>query len=98
MHRFFVSPEEFTENTVTIKGSDVNHIRTVLRMKPGDRIEALDGEGFRYEVVLAEVGRDHVRGEILSKTATQTESPVKIQMGQALIKGNAFDLLVRKAT
>jgi len=98
MHRFFVTPEGFSENTVTIKGSDVNHIRTVLRMKPGDRIEALDGEGFQYEVVLAEVGRDHVRGEILSKTATQTESPVKIQMGQALIKGNAFDLLVRKAT
>jgi 16S rRNA (uracil1498-N3)-methyltransferase len=98
MHRFFVSPEEFSENTVTIKGSDVNHIRTVLRMKPGDRIEALDGEGFQYEVVLAEVERDHVRGEILSKTAMQTESPVNIRMGQALIKGNAFDLLVRKAT
>lgn len=98
MHRFFVSPEGFFENTVTIKGSDVNHIRTVLRMKPGDRIEVIDRKGFQYEIVLAEVERDHVRGEILSKTAMQTESPVNIRMGQALIKGNAFDLLVRKAT
>ncbi len=98
MHRFFVSPEGFSEKTVTIKGPDVNHIRTVLRMKPGDWIEVIDGEGFRCEVVLAEVERDHVRGEILSKTVMQTESPVNIRMGQALIKGNAFDLLVRKAT
>ena len=98
MHRFFVSPDGFSEKTATIKGPDVNHIRTVLRMKPGDRVEVIDGEGFRYEVVLAEVERDHVRGEILSKTPMQTESPVNIRMGQALIKGNAFDLLVRKAT
>jgi 16S rRNA (uracil1498-N3)-methyltransferase len=98
MHRFFVSPERFSENTVTLKGSDVNHIRTVLRMKPGDRIEVIDRQGFQYEIVLAEVERDYVRGEILSKTVMQTESPVNIRMGQALIKGNAFDLLVRKAT
>jgi 16S rRNA (uracil1498-N3)-methyltransferase len=98
MHRFFVSSNEISEKSITIKGSDVNHIRTVLRMKPGDRIEVIDGLGFQYEVVLAVVERDHVRGEILTKTAMQTESPVNIRMGQALIKGNAFDLLVRKAT
>ena len=98
MHRFFVTSEGFSENTVTLKGSDVNHIRTVLRMKPGDRIEVIDHQGLQYEVVLAEVERDHVRGEILSKIEMETESPVNIWMGQALIKGNAFDLLVRKAT
>jgi len=98
MHRFFVTSEGFSENTVTLKGSDVNHIRAVLRMKPGDRIEVIDHQGLQYEVVLAEVGREHVRGQILSKIILQTESPVNIRMGQALIKGNAFDLLVRKAT
>jgi len=98
MHRFFVLPEGFSKKTVTIKGSDVNHIRTVLRLKPGDRIEVIDHHGFQYEIVLAEVERDHAQGEILSKIAMQTESPVTIRMGQALIKGNAFDLLVRKAT
>jgi 16S rRNA (uracil1498-N3)-methyltransferase len=98
MHRFFVPPDGFSEKTVTIEGPDVNHIRTVLRMKPGDRIAVVDPEGFQYEVILAQVERDHVQGEILSKTALKTESPVNIHMGQALIKGNAFDLLVRKAT
>ena len=98
MHRFFVTAEGFSDKTVTLNGSDVNHIRVVLRLKPGDRIEVLDHQGFQYEVVLAEVERDHVRGEVLSKIAIQTESPVNIRIGQALVKGNAFDLLARKAT
>jgi 16S rRNA (uracil1498-N3)-methyltransferase len=98
MHRFFVTQEGFSEKTVTITGSDVNHIRTVLRKKPGDHIEVIDHQGFQYEIVLEEVERDHVRGEILSKIEIKTESPLSIRMGQALIKGNAFDLLVRKAT
>lgn len=97
MRRFFVAPEGFSEKTVTLKGPDVNHIRTVLRMKPGDCIGVVDGEGFQYEVRLTEVERRTVRGDILSRTALETESPVDITMGQALIKGNAFDLLVRKA-
>jgi 16S rRNA (uracil1498-N3)-methyltransferase len=98
MHRFFLPPEGFSDKTVTIKGPDVNHIRTVLRMKAGDRIAVIDPQGFQYEIVLAEVERDHIQGKILSRTTLKTESPVNIQMGQALIKGNAFDLLVRKAT
>ncbi len=98
MHRFFVTAEGFSEKTVTITGSDVSHIRTVLRMKPGDKIEVIDPQGFQYEIVLAEVDKAHVRGDILSKIEMQTESPVNIRMGQALFKGNAFDLLVRKAT
>ena len=97
MRRFFVAPEGFSEKTVTLKGPDVNHIRTVLRMKPGECLGVVDGEGFQYEVRLTEVERRTVRGDILSRTALETESPVDITMGQALIKGNAFDLLVRKA-
>jgi len=98
MHRFFVTADGFSENTVTITGSDVNHIRTVLRMKPGDKIEVIDPQGFQYEIVLTEVEKAHVRGDIYSRIEMKTESPVNIRMGQALIKGNAFDLLVRKAT
>ncbi|NIQ03480.1 MAG: 16S rRNA (uracil(1498)-N(3))-methyltransferase [Nitrospinaceae bacterium] len=97
MHRFFVPPEDFSNGTVTIRGPDVNHIRTVLRMKPGDRIGVLDGRGQRFEVELTGLTKDEVTGEIVSQSAVQTESPIEIAMGQALIKGNGFDNLVRKS-
>ena len=98
MHRFFVSPEKISDDTVTLTGPDVNHIRTVLRMKPGDTFGVMDGAGFLYEVELQEVSRDVVQCAILSKTEMTSESPLNIYMGQALLKGSALDSAVRKAT
>ena len=45
MHRFFVEPEQIFPEYVEILGGDVNHIRNVLRMSPGDRISVSDGLG-----------------------------------------------------
>ena len=56
MHRFFTSPENITDGKVILRGSDVVHIRTVLRLKRGDRIQVLDGRGNCYTVILTCVG------------------------------------------
>ncbi len=55
MHRFFVQPENITGDEIVLRGTDVNHIRTVLRLKPGNRVQILDGLGSRYFVQLTEV-------------------------------------------
>lgn len=94
---FFVPPENISNDQVVLRGSDVTHIRTVLRLKPGDSIHVLDGRGFRYCVRLQQVRPKQVAGQIVSKEKIQTESPVAITMGQAVIKGNKFDGVVRRA-
>jgi len=66
-------------------------------LKPGNQIMVLDGLGSRYLVQLAEVKSREVRGRIESKEDYQTESPLVIQMGVALLKGNKLDPVVRKA-
>ena len=38
MYQFFIEDENAAEDFVTIEGSDVNHIKNVLRMKPGEKI------------------------------------------------------------
>lgn len=97
MHRFFVPPEQIDEKRVTVRGSDVNHIRNVLRLKAGDRICVLDGLGKQWQVRLTRLDAKEVEGEVVTEVGMDTESPVQIIMGQALIKGNRFDHLVRKA-
>jgi 16S rRNA (uracil1498-N3)-methyltransferase len=97
MHRFFVQPEKITGDQVVLQGSDVSHIRTVLRLQAGDRIHVLDGLGKRYLVQLTEVNPRAVHGRVESKEDYQTESPVNIQMGAALLKGNKFDPVLRKS-
>ena len=45
MRRFFISPEQLNLPRPFIGGDDARHLRTVLRLKPGDMIAVLDGKG-----------------------------------------------------
>ena len=97
MHRFFAHKSNFLNNLVVLQGSDVSHIRTVLRLTVGDEIEVLDGEGTLYLVRLSEFKKNLIKCEILSSEKIDTESPLKIHLGQSLVKGNGFDIILRKA-
>ncbi len=98
MHRFFTTPEYISDEKVILRGSDVAHIRTVLRLKKGDRIQVLDGRGNCYTVILTNVGRDTIESSINSKDdANNCESPLKICLGQGMVKGTGFDSIVRKS-
>ena len=50
MQRFFVEPFQIEEENhqIHITGSDVNHIRNVLRMKQGDKLWISDGGEKEY--------------------------------------------------
>ena len=98
MHRFFTSPENISEGVVTLCGSDVAHIRNVLRLKSGDRVQVLDGRGGCFVVSLIRVGREKIQGRIESREdARNYESPLFIRLGQALVKGTGYDGIVRRA-
>ena len=38
MYRFFIKEEQIHDGMIEIMGSDVNHIKNVLRMKTGDKV------------------------------------------------------------
>ncbi|MBI4384791.1 MAG: 16S rRNA (uracil(1498)-N(3))-methyltransferase [Nitrospinae bacterium] len=97
MRRFFTPPENISGDRLVIRGSDVAHIRSVLRLRPGDRVHVLDGRGNRYCAELTGVGRQEVAARIVSRETAETESPVSIRMGLPLLKGNKFDDILRKA-
>ena len=82
---------------MVLEGSDVIHIRTVLRLTVGDEIEVLDGEGSLYLVRLSESKNKLIKCEILSSEKIEAESPLKIYLGQSIIKGSGFDVILRKA-
>ena len=48
MHHFFVTPEQVRESHIYIEGSDVNHVKNVLRMKLGEELEICDGNNKKY--------------------------------------------------
>ena len=45
MYQFFVEPGQIdvTAKSVIIRGNDVNHIKNVLRMRPGEEVAVSNG-------------------------------------------------------
>ena len=48
MYHFFVEEEQIEEKLIRITGSDVNHIRNVLRMKPKEELLISSRQGGDY--------------------------------------------------
>lgn len=96
MHHFFTETEFFTKSEAVITGPDVNHIRNVLRMKPGERILLSDGKGTNCLCELTEIGSERVTARILQKEVKDTELPVEVTLFQGLPKGDKMDYVVQK--
>lgn len=68
MYQFFVESGQIGKDSVMIEGSDVNHIKNVLRMKPGEKIRISGPAGENYFCEIAEIENSFVRASILEKT------------------------------
>jgi 16S rRNA (uracil1498-N3)-methyltransferase len=86
-------------STVQLSGDEARHLRSVLRLGPGDRVFVFDGAGHEYECEVTEGGKDFVRLKVIGEVAPASpESPLKITLAVALLKSDKFDLVVQKAT
>ena len=97
MHHFFVTPEQVKEETIIIDGSDVNHIKNVLRMKIGEELEISDGNNKKYLCEIASMTADEVCAMIKQELIVDTELPSKIYLFQGLPKSDKMELIVQKA-
>ena len=95
MRHFFVEPAALEKPVVAIEGSDVRHIKNVLRLKPGDKIRVFDGEGFEYDASIERFFTGRVEIKIGCKFPGGKESPVQIAVAQALLKEKKMDRLLR---
>jgi len=98
MRRFFVDRELIHSDRPILIGRDVKHIRTVLRLKPGDEITLFDGEGSEYCARIIGSTPRAITLFVLHQHPAISESPVEITIGQALIKARKMDRIVRQLT
>ena len=97
MYRFFVDSKDVTDEEVRITGSDVNHIKNVLRMKNGDKIYVSDGDITDVTCEITEINDDEVIAKIIEEHEN-TELASKIVLFQGLPKSDKMELIVQKAT
>ena len=97
MYHFFVSPDQVHGEKVCITGPDVNHIRNVLRMKPGEKIQISDGQKEDYYCIIDQIAPDQVTAVITGRDEEGTELAGQIWLFQGLPKGDKMELIIQKA-
>lgn len=97
MYRFFVEKEQIGEKMIRIVGSDVNHIRNVLRMKPGEEILISDGEKKEYHCEIKTLDPEYVEAGIMFVKEEGLELPSKVYLFQGLPKNDKMELIIQKA-
>lgn len=99
--RFFAPPSafNFSKRTVMLTADEARHLREVLRLKPGDEVSVFDGEGKEFRARVVQARREFAELELDDEIApARPESPLRITLAVALLKGEKFDLVVQKAT
>lgn len=100
MYQFFVEPDQIdvTGKSVIIRGTDVNHIKNVLRMRPGEEVAVSNGiDGKEYRCGILALEEDCVRLELRFIKEDGVELPAKIYLFQGLPKADKMELIIQKA-
>ena len=97
MQRFFVEPHQIDseKHAIHITGSDVNHIRNVLRMKKGEELWISDKEK-EYHCVIDST-EEEVLLHILYVQEPDYELKNRIYLFQGLPKADKMELIIQKA-
>ena len=97
MYHFFVSPSDISGRDICIR-DDYNHIKNVLRMKPGEVISVSDGvTGNEYRCHIEDYTEAEVHCRLDFIKEADTELPVKVLLFQALAKGDKMEYVIQKA-
>ena len=96
MHRFFVPPGQESGTSLQLSGSEAHHALHVLRVRRGERVGVLNGQGLVLECAVEETRHDQVSLKVLDRR--QLARPCQITLAQAIPKGRLFESIIQKAT
>ena len=99
--RFFAPPSafNFSKHLVTLTSDEARHLREVMRLKTGDDVQVFDGTGREFRAVVSQARRESAELELGAEIQPpRPESPLKLTLAVALLKGEKFDLVVQKGT
>lgn len=96
MFRFLLKNKDIKNKAVIFDSEQSKKIRKVLRMKPGDKVEAFDNKGWKYTVELEKITNDFTVGRIVEQSLHEKSS--NIVLYQALPKNLKVEYVLQKCT
>ena len=101
MQKFFVREDQIEQqnNQIMIMGTDVNHIKHVLRYEPGQNIEVTSIEKAQsYICEIVKLEEEKIDCKIIKKIETSKEANIDIHILQGLPKADKMEWIIQKCT
>ena len=98
MPKFFVKDEQINNQEIQIQGTDVNHIKNVLREKIGSELTICNEKtGQDYLCEIKEIKEENIICNIKEKLLNNVESNIKVTIMQGLPKADKMELIIQKS-
>jgi 16S rRNA (uracil1498-N3)-methyltransferase len=97
--RVFISVDDWSSDSIRVRGAQAHHLRNVLRARPGDSFEFIDGQGRWARATLeAHSPRGEVSCLIREQSMTPSRAEDSMVLLQALVRFERFEWILEKAT
>lgn len=93
MQRYFTKDKD--NNYLILDNTDIHHIKNVMRMNIGDKIECIYDETL-YICEIVDLTSPRVK--IIEKSSNNTETAIDVTIAIALVKEQKMDLILQKLT
>ena len=94
MQRYFINNNQINNNIVTITGDDVHHIKTVMRMRIGEKVIVCD-EIKTYFCEIINISNT-VELSILEEINENSEMDLKVTVAHGLVRREKMEEVVRR--
>jgi 16S rRNA (uracil1498-N3)-methyltransferase len=96
MHRFY-APELAFDRAIELPPDEAHHLARVMRLKTGDQIAVFDGRGREAVARVEAIAGRRVVIRAMEQRAAAGEAAIAITLGQALLKSDKMDRVIRDA-
>ncbi len=98
MPKFFVKENQVNNNKITILGTDVNHIKNVLRLQLNENIQICNSDNQEnYLCKIKDISDEQIKCDVLEKIEETVEPRVKVTIFQGLPKSDKMELIIQKS-
>jgi 16S rRNA (uracil1498-N3)-methyltransferase len=97
MHRFYCPDQLPQDRVLLLTSGEAHHGLHVLRIRPGERVLVVDGQGTESLAEVGKVDRDGIRLTVLERHSLPPQA-CQVTLIQALPKGKIIEWIIQKAT
>jgi 16S rRNA (uracil1498-N3)-methyltransferase len=98
MQRYFLRPDQFQGQIVTIDGDDAHHLLRVMRAEIGDEVICSNGADREALVRVTSLDKGTVTGQAVQELTMTAEPAARVWIAQSLPKGDKMEIVIQKGT